>query len=108
MNEVKRINVPQYDEISVKNLWAEVSQDPELMKYFPDTKCSSKLPERDYFFGVLCTLQPEYINSIIDHANKERNSISADEARQDIIVMTEAWYEKLTQLPFISSKIDSL
>jgi hypothetical protein len=50
--------VPFYDELSVKNLWDEVKDDENLMQYFPGDKNSRKLPERNYFFGVLNTLYP--------------------------------------------------
>lgn len=35
VSEVRMINVPKYDELSVRNLWEEVMQDDELRKYFP-------------------------------------------------------------------------
>ena len=31
LNEVSRINMPSYDELSVSNLWDEASKDPEFM-----------------------------------------------------------------------------
>ena len=34
-SEIKFIDVPQYDELSVKNLWAEFKVDKALMQYFP-------------------------------------------------------------------------
>ena len=36
LNEVSRINVPSYDELSVSNLWKEASLDPEFMQFMPD------------------------------------------------------------------------
>ena len=36
LNEVSRINVPSYDELSVSNLWDEASKDPEFMQFMPD------------------------------------------------------------------------
>jgi hypothetical protein len=38
MGEIKPINIPNYDELSVKNLFKEVSEDPMLKDYFPDVK----------------------------------------------------------------------
>ena len=31
------IEVPQYDELSVKNLWPQFADDEEVTKYFPDS-----------------------------------------------------------------------
>ena len=33
--EVNYINVPHYDEISVKALWPDLKKDGEFMQYFP-------------------------------------------------------------------------
>ena len=55
MNEVSRINVPSYDELSVSNLWPHCTGIPELMMYFPDRLPKHRLPARDYFFSILMT-----------------------------------------------------
>ena len=57
-NEVIRLEIPAYEEISVKNLYPDAMQDPVLSRYLPTKEqLSNKLPERDFFFGVLCTLR---------------------------------------------------
>ena len=35
-DEVVFIEVPHYDELSVKALWPQFAEDPEITKYFPD------------------------------------------------------------------------
>ena len=35
--EVAPIEVPQYDELSVKKLWPEFKKDAEFMQYFPSS-----------------------------------------------------------------------
>ena len=57
-NEVNRMEVPCYQEISVKNLYDDALKDEVLKKYLPTPeRLSGRLPERDFFFGVLCTLR---------------------------------------------------
>ena len=57
-NDVIRLDVPAYQEISVKNLYEDAVKDPILSKYLPrKEQLSNKLPERDFFFGVVCTLR---------------------------------------------------
>jgi hypothetical protein len=52
------MEVPNYPEISVKSLYDDALTDEDLAKYLPTRKqLSNKLPERDFFFGVLCTLR---------------------------------------------------
>ena len=57
-NEVIHLDIPAYQEISVKNLYEDALKDPVLGKYLPTKEqLSNKLPERDFFFGVMCTLK---------------------------------------------------
>jgi hypothetical protein len=67
--EVKRITVPRYEELSVKNLYDDAMSDHDLSVYLPDRdQLSNKLPERDFFFGILGTIKPDYLTKIFDHA----------------------------------------
>jgi hypothetical protein len=71
--DVKMLTVPRYEELSVKNLYDDAMKDEELRLYLPEhDHLSSKLPERDFFFGVLGTVRPEYLKSIINHAEEQR------------------------------------
>ena len=72
MSDLRQINVPKYDELSVKNLFLKVAENPEFMKYLPDRLPKDKLPDRVYFFNVLNTTHPEYVQKMIDHANELR------------------------------------
>ena len=57
-NEVIRLEIPAYQELFVKNLYDDAMKDAELSKYLPTKEqLSNKLPEREFFFGVLCTLR---------------------------------------------------
>lgn len=60
------IDVPNYPEISVTNLYDDAMSDPDVSRYLPTKKqLSNKLPERNFFFGILATIKPDYINEII-------------------------------------------
>jgi hypothetical protein len=37
MSELKSVNVPKYDELSVKNIFPLIRKSPEVMAYFPDS-----------------------------------------------------------------------
>ena len=57
-NEVNHMELPHYQEISVNNLYEDALKDELLVKYLPSKEqLSGRLPERDFFFGVLCTLR---------------------------------------------------
>ena len=42
----------------------------EFQKYFPDKYAKGKGPNREYFFNLLATLEPDYLWKIMEHANK--------------------------------------
>ncbi len=68
-NEVNQMLVPNYPEISVKNLYDDAMKDAEVSKYLPTREqLSGKLPERAFFFGILCTLKMSYMTDIISDA----------------------------------------
>ena len=59
--EVRYIQVPHYDELSVKALYPMFAKDVEMMSYFPDKYPTGKGPPREYFFNVLNTKHPDYL-----------------------------------------------
>lgn len=72
--ECRFINVPKYDELSVKGIYPLFQEDAEMMQYFPDAYPTGKGPTRDYFFTILNTVYPEYLAGLIKHANNVRNA----------------------------------
>jgi len=58
-NEINLMEIPNYPEISVTNLYDDAMKDPEVAAYLPTKQqLSNKLPERHFFFGVLSTILP--------------------------------------------------
>ena len=46
-------------------------KDEIIKNYLPDLEQNSnRIPERNFFFGILGTLRPEYLKKIIEDANK--------------------------------------
>jgi hypothetical protein len=74
MSELKSVNVPKFDELSVKNIFPLIRQDAEVMKYFPDEYPKGREPDRTYTFNVLNTMRNQYVQDIIKHAHNIRNS----------------------------------
>ena len=61
MNDVRRINMPMYDEISVKDMWPRMKENKEFMLYFPSKFPKGRLPDRTFFFNILNTTMGEYV-----------------------------------------------
>jgi hypothetical protein len=71
------MEVPNYPEISVKSLYDDALSDPVLMNYLPSKQqLSNKLPERKFFFGILCTLRKQYMTDVIKEAHEKRFKVS--------------------------------
>jgi len=76
IGKVNFINVPKYDELSVKRLWPEMRESPDFCRFFPDKLPQGRLIDRSYFFNVMNTCNPEYTSELIRHANKQRHSVN--------------------------------
>ena len=104
LSEVKHINVPFYDELSVKDLWPQMQGHADFMRFFPAQFPKGRLPDRAYMFNILNTVMPGYVTEIISHANKVRATQQHKAEQEQVITVTDDWYEKLTSIPFVSRK----
>ncbi len=102
LREVRFVQVPRYDELSVKTFWPLLHAEGGFMQYMPDPAEDGRLPAREYFWNVLNTLQPAYVQRLIQHANEQRMTAPEDGAGGEAIEITEEWWDKLTALPFVS------
>ena len=70
--EVQHVQVPHYEELSVRNIYPMFKKDAHFQQYFPDKYPKDKGPNREYFFNLLATLYPEYLKGCMDHAAQKR------------------------------------
>ena len=106
LKDVKFVNPPSYDEISVKNLYPRFSQDQDFMRYMPSQLPKGKYPTKSYFFNVANTLFEDRVQAMIENANKVRFEASRSGILQEEIVVTEEMWAKLNLMPFYSCKSD--
>ena len=104
LNEVKHIHVPLYDELTVVKIWPQMQDDEEFMQYFPSKFPKGRLPDREYFYNIMNTVQGEYLQALTKHAHDERVSPAAAAKANATIEITDEWYEKLNSVNYISSK----
>ena len=95
LNQVSRINVPLYDELSVCNIWPMIKSDEKLMLYFPTKMAKNRLPDREYMFNILNTFQPAYLQTLISHSNGQRNSVANDAIAREAIEVSDDWWNAL-------------
>ena len=70
LRQVKYVNMPHYEELSVKKFWPRVQSDDNFMRYMPDPIPDGRLPDRTYFWNVLSTVQNSYVKNVMNHANE--------------------------------------
>ena len=104
LNEIKPVHVPQYDELSVKRLWPNLKRANDFMIFLPDELPKGPLPDRDYFFTVLNTLNEEYVAHIINEAGKTRFSGDGEKNKNETILMSNEMGNMLMEKPFVSGK----
>ena len=64
-SEVVHCNPPYYDEVSVKNLYDYAMTLPGMALYFPSQYAKGQAINRDYFFCIMATKQPEYYAKLV-------------------------------------------
>ena len=102
LRKVIHCSVPRFDELSVKKFWPLMQPDKVFMLYMPDPTPDGRLPEREYFWNVLNTLQTDYVQRLIEHANAQRMTLQDNADGADAIEISDEWWRKLNALPFVS------
>ena len=105
LDDVKRVNMPFYDEISVREMWPQMQGNLEFMLYFPSKFPKGRLPDRTYFFNIMATIMGNYVKEIIRHANEIRATKAHDAEAIQTIDITDEWYDKMMAIPFVSCKL---
>jgi len=86
-------------------MFPDAVQDEVLSQYPPiKRQLSNKLPERTFFYGVLCTLKRKYMVDVIKDAHSKRFKAPEEDAQNQSIVISETWMSELTKHPYYSSK----
>ena len=65
LSKVKNVHIPKYDELSVKKLWPLMHNAEDFMVYMPDPTPDGRLPDRQYFWNVLNTVNSEYVSQLV-------------------------------------------
>lgn len=104
LDQVKRVSVPQFDELSVIKLWPMLQSDEKFMRYFPKKLAKGRVPDREYFFNLVNTFQPSYLQQIVKHAHSQRNSAEAEAMEKQVIEISDDWWNALNASPFVSCK----
>lgn len=67
-HEQKGLKLPLWPELSIARIWPEAQQLPQFSEYMPSdwSLQVAKKIERDFMYGILITLAPEYVERTVD------------------------------------------
>ena len=103
-DDVNRVAIPKYEELSVANLLEAMKNNETFMRYFPSQMPKGRQIDRTFFFNVFNTLHPEVLAQYLDHARAQRFTAVSEEQKKETIEITPVWLELLNKIPFKSSK----
>ena len=62
-----------------------------------------ELPDHEFFYSVLGSLVPDFVGTLIRHANRVRNKRDDTGSREKQIAITQEIFEGLEAEPYLSS-----
>ena len=102
--QLRPVEVPKYDELSVVSLIADIMKEKELAKFFPEQRTKADLPDRQFFFNVVNTTDPDYLAALLKHAHNLRFGAKNPQDNPTTIEVNEQWAKELQASPFYSRK----
>ena len=103
--QVATMFVPLWTELGIKTVWPQAMRITDMPKYMPSEWDASDRTERRFFYGVLCTLAPTFVQSIVNEARQLRHQHRLSMAvPQRQMMISARWAEALLREPFTSSK----
>ena len=73
--QVPAFKLPTWPELSVSKLGPIVRKDPPFAEYFPSKLPKGKLPEKQFFWGVIFTIKPGYAKCLMKDPIEQRNAL---------------------------------
>ena len=104
LEDVKPVNMPKWDELSVKHMWPKMKAIEGFMLYMPERLPKKILPDREYFFNIMNSVNPDYVQKAIQHAAAQRNSVTEQNAESESILLSANMHALLQEKPFQSGK----
>ena len=104
--QVPAFKLPTWPELSVSKLWPIVKQDPAFAAYFPTQLPKGKLPEKQFFWGVIFTIKPGYAKCLMKDAIEQRNALPppGEEDKIKLLRIDAEYLKKMLEAPVFMSK----
>jgi len=105
-HQVPAFIMPNWPELAVAQLWADVRNDPAFAAYFPSKLPKGKLPEKAFFWGIVHAIKPGYAKALVMGAIEARNALPEEEAEDPTktLVIQDPILAKMLTAPTYLSK----
>ena len=103
----RNLRLPLWPELSIGRVWPEAVRLDEFNEYMPSewSLLNVKKIERNYMFGVLISLAPLYVETLVSDIRSQRNNQQAGRVvRPQTIGVSQDWVNQLLAQPFRTSK----
>ena len=103
---IKQMYIPQWEELAVKYVWAEAMMHHSFKHYLPDHwSPSNHQVDRGFFFAILGSVCPEYVNGLISDCRIQRKlRRQQPKAAQSIKSINPMMLRMLLKHDFVSGK----
>jgi hypothetical protein len=97
---VRNLKVPCWPELATAKIWRQAIQFPGFRDYMPDNWCGDVRTERPFFYGVLTTLCPDFVTTLIKDCRTmrkaQRDSIKVERPLTGVKISKE-WVGRLLE-----------
>ena len=100
LTQIRRVELPRWDELSMKVLLPMALSDPELMRYLRDDVAESGCISRTFLVNIINTHYPSYLPFVIKEQTKARHGSEAAAAKGEDVKMTTEWVQALSGAVF--------
>ena len=103
-DEIARISVPNYPELSVDNMMKKCKNHEQVKRYLPDFTEKRKV-EKEWLWHVLHKISPDFVKAAIREAQKHRaDAIQKLDQSKDVLQIKPELLEKLATINMLRSK----
>ena len=105
---IPNLVIPNWTELGVKTIWPQACKLDTFLRYMPDGWAGTDKIERKFFFGVLTSIAPMFIQTVINQARQMRYDHKLDrQMPTNQMQISEKWADMLLSQPFYSGKFIS-
>ena len=87
-SEIAVVEVPEFQELSVKNLWESWKDNEAIKEYIPDYT-DSELPEREFLFGIVGILYNAELTDVVRKSYSHRKQKYKKDDGEAIVITNE-------------------